>query len=67
MKLHKKCSGECVVCSFVKNECNPEDGIRKFARASKDELIRRLSDYQYTDDEKYAIRIWLRVQHEINI
>lgn len=67
MKLINKCSGACSVCLFRRVECNPEDGKIKFARAGKEELIRRLSDDNYTDKEKQAINVWLKIQHGVTL
>ncbi len=63
MKLLRSCSGECAVCVFRRSICNPEDGKRTFTRASKEELIKRLELDDYTEQEKKAIWMWLKIQH----
>ena len=65
MKLFNKCSGECIVCTFRRSDCNPEDNKNKFTRAGKEELIKRLSIDSYTDKEKDALKVWLRVQYNV--
>ena len=67
MKLYKSCSGECPVCATRKSKCNPEDNKLIFTRANKDELINRLNTDIYTNKEKDAIKIWLKVQFDEDV
>ncbi len=65
MKLHNKCTKECIACGA--RNCDTEDHSDSFARASKEELESRYYSNEYSPENKEKIRVWLKVQFDYEI